>query len=98
VCVFSEAVAHGINAMITALYFCWRADLVSRSSEPWAAATDEYSDMDGPTCPSLYTLAVYLWCITGGPENTGVAMHAFYTWIVTVGWRRFLETHRNLTK
>ena len=48
-CVCSEAVGHGINTMITALYFCWRADLVSQSSDAWASATDEYSDMDGPT-------------------------------------------------
>jgi hypothetical protein len=89
--------------MITALYFCWRADLVSQSSDAWASATDEYSDMDGPTrdrdrlCPRwLYIVLVSR--VLGGPENTGAAMHLFCTWIVTIGWRKLLETHRNLTK
>ena len=92
---FSEAVAHGINAMITCLYFCWRADLVSQSSDPWAAASDEFSDMDGLLC--LVGLKSCR-CVSGGPENTAASMHMFCSWIVTIGWRRLLETHRNLTK
>ena len=36
--------------------------------------------------------------VLGGPENTGAAMQLFCTWIVTIGWRKLLETHRNLTK
>ena len=66
--VFSEAVGHGINAMITALYFCWRADLVSQSADAWASATDEYSDMDGPTrfrdrlCPRWLYIVLFVSC------------------------------------
>jgi hypothetical protein len=48
-CICYASSADGINAMITALYFCWRADLVSQSADAWTSATDEYSDMDGPT-------------------------------------------------
>ena len=36
--------------------------------------------------------------LLGGGENTGIIMPLFLTWIVTMGWRRLVETHRNLAK
>ena len=77
----SEAVAHGVNIMITVLYFCFRADMVcGNTTEAWYRAIEQFLMFDG------------------GLENTGQAMQAFLTHLVTVGWKKTIETYRNLTK
>ena len=48
--VHTEGIAHGVNAMITCLYFCFRADLIARG-EPCFSATHLFAEMDGGWCP-----------------------------------------------
>lgn len=87
--VHTEGIEHGVNMMITALYFCFRADLIAQG-QPCFSATHLFCEMDG------------------GPENTGVAMMCFLSFLVRIGWYPgsdlnamdygAIESHRNVTK